>query len=174
MLLLTRRDPGPRIGHAQPRWKVPGFLATTLGRGWPQSKARTDPDTNPRRVPRPGRRGLKPQRAPAKPRGRRVPTRPREGCSGSSRLSRHLQSLSGAGQRRCGDKLPGSPSAARRLLRRPHRAPHTHTRHPGRARAACERRRAGLEVGVLPHSPPPKRRPHPPPRSSPSLSLLRK
>lgn len=49
--LVTRRDQGPRLGPSQPRWKAPGlgFIAPTLGWGWPQSQTSTNPDTKPRR-----------------------------------------------------------------------------------------------------------------------------
>ena len=163
---MTRRDPGPRFGPAQPGWKVPGpgFPATPLGSGWPQRSARADPDTKRRGVPRPDRGGLKRQRPDL-----------RRGISAARGSPGVLQSLPGAEERRCGDQLPprrpaplrpppppepparAPPDTHRHTLSLTHARTHTHThtRHPRRAGATSERRRAGLEVGVLPHSPAP-------------------
>lgn len=172
----------PRAASQPRSAKVEGAVAELLrldsGLRWPPRKTQTDPDTKPRRVRRPACGGLKLQRAPAKQRGRRGPTLPRAGYFSSSGFSVRLQSLSGAEQRLCGDKLAGRPSSTRRLPQRPHLAPPSRTfaHPPPPARRRCWRAAAyRLEVGVLPHSPPPKRSPHPPPRSpSPSLLLLRK
>lgn len=147
----------PRAASQPRSAKVEGAVAELLrldsGLRWPPRKTQTDPDTKPRRVRRPACGGLKLQRAPAKQRGRRGPTLPRAGYFSSSGFSVRLQSLSGAEQRLCGDKLAGRPSSTRRLPQRPHLAPppaHLHTRHPRRAGAAGERRRTDLKWVFFP------------------------
>ncbi|CAI9156385.1 unnamed protein product [Rangifer tarandus platyrhynchus] len=177
--LLTRRDGGPRLRQVLPR--VEGAVAwgsqpQPWAPGWPQRSARADPDRQRRGVPRPGCGALTRQR-PDLRRGIKAARGSPGVCEVFLERRSGVAKTNSRPAARLRSSLPAAASSAPTVPdTHTHSHTHTHTRHPGRAGAASERRRAGLEVGVLPHSPPPKRRPHPPAPGSPapSLSLLRK
>ena len=168
--LLTRRDGGPRLRQVLPRVEGAGARGSQpqpWARGWPRRSARADPDRQRRGVPQPDCGGLTRQR-PDLRRGIKAA----RGSPGVCEVFLELRSgVAKTNSRPAAPLRSALPAAASSALTAPdthtlthsHTLTHTHThththtpthtRHPGRAGAASERRRAGLEVGVLPHSP---------------------